>query len=261
MDGGKIGLLDFGVVGGLTHYERKEGVKLYVYLVNRDIEGVIKQLLKLGKLGKETDMDSFKREVDDVISGWYGTELRQVRVTHMLHQLFDSCLKHDIELPVSMLLFGKALVTVEGTGMMLNPRFNFVKESHKYVSKYVKRKAITKESFNVFLKKSQKITETLGMIPTEALAVIQKLKQGVIKIDIEDSDLSRLAHDIDKGSNRLSYAMIMASLIIGGALTMHANASPLVGGVSFPAMVMYLIAGFVGMTLLVSILKEGNIWR
>jgi ubiquinone biosynthesis protein len=179
----------------------------------------------------------------------------------MLHQLFDSCIKHDINLPVNMLLLGKALVTVEGTCLMLNPRFNLVEESHQYISKYVKRKAVTRESFETFLRKSQEMTETLAMIPSETLAMIQRIKQGVVKIDIEDSDLSRLAHDIDKSSNRLAYAMIMASLIIGGALMMHANASPLVGGISFPAMVLYLIAGFVGMTLLVSILKEGAIWR
>jgi len=261
LKGGQIALLDFGIAGGLTPYLRKEGIKLYVALVNRDIEKVTSQLLLIGKPSSSTDLGDFKREVDDIISGWHGTELRQVKVTHMLHQLFDSCIKHDIKMPVDMILLGKALVTAEGTGVMLNPRFNFVNESKSYVQKHIKKKLVTKEGFGIFLRKSQEIAEILEMIPSEALAVLSKLKHGVIKVDIDDTDLRRLALDIDKSSNRLSYSLVLAALIISGAMMMHANVGPYYQGFSVPAMVLYIIAGFMSLTLMVSILKEGAIWR
>jgi len=144
---------------------------------------------------------------------------------------------------------------------MLNPRFNFVKESHQYVSKYIGKRAVTRESFEIFLKKSHEIAEILGMIPSETLAVLEKLKRGVIKIDIEDTDLRRLALDIDKSSNRLSYSMVLAALIVSGALMMHAHVGPYYRGFSVPAMVLYTIAAFMSFTLVVSILREGALWR
>jgi ubiquinone biosynthesis protein len=240
---------------------RKQGVRLYVALVKKSIEDVTKQLLLIGKPSNSTDIESFKKEVNDIVSGWHGTELRRVRVTHMLHQLFDSCIKHDIKMPVDMILLGKALVTAEGTGVMLNSKFNFVKESHKYVESHVKKKLITMESFQVFLNKSRDMAEVLEMIPSEALAVLSKLKHGVIKIDIEDTDLRRLALDIDKSSNRLSYSLVLAALIISGAMMMHANVGPYYKGFSVPAMILYIIAAFMSLTLMVSILKEGAVWR
>lgn len=261
LEKGKIALLDFGIVGSLTPYMRKEGMKLYVALVNKDIDDVVKQLLRIGKPGPETDLEDFRRDVDNIVSGWYGAELRHVRVTHMLHNLFESAVSHGINMPVDMIMLGKAFLTVEGTCLMLNPRFNFVKESHKYVSQYTKEKAITRESFGLFMKKSREMAETLEMIPSEALAVLEKLKHGIIKVDIEDTDLRRLALDIDRSSNRLSYSMIMAALIVAGALMMHTGVEPFYRGFSFPAMVLYIIAAFMGLTLFVSILKEGALWR
>ncbi len=261
LEKGSIALLDFGIVGSLTPYLRKEGVKLYVALVNRDIDGVVNQLLLIGRPEPGADLEKFKSDVNDIVSGWYGSEMRQVRVTHMLHRLFDSCIKNSIKMPPDMVLLAKALLTAEGTGMMLNPRFNFVKESQAYVQGYLKKKAISKESFANFMRKSQDIAEVLEMIPSETLSVLQRIKQGVVKIDIEDTDLKRLASDIDRSSNRLSYAMIMAALIIGGALLMHSGTGPDFWGMSFPSLIIYTIAGFMGIMLLASIVKEGSIWR
>jgi ubiquinone biosynthesis protein len=144
---------------------------------------------------------------------------------------------------------------------MLNPQFNFVKHSQRYVSQYTRKKALTAESFRLFLARSREIGEVLEMIPSEVLGVLEKLRTGIIKIDIDDTDLKRLALDIDKSSNRLSYSLIVAALIIGGALLMHANAGPYYRGLSFPAMVLYIIAAFMGLMLLASILKEGTLWR
>lgn len=256
-----IALLDFGIVGSLTPYMRKEGMRLYIALINKDIEWVVRQILRLGKPTPETDMESFRRDVDDIVSGWHGTELRHIRVTHMLRRLFESSANHNIKLPVDMILLGKALVTVEGTCLMLNPQFNFVKHSYKYVSKYSKQKAFTKENLNLFMVKSREIGEVLEMIPSEILAVLEKLRTGVIKIDVDDTDLKRLALGIDKSSNRLAYSLIVAALIVGGALMMHANVGPYYRGLSFPAMVLYIIAAFMGLMLLGSIIKEGTIWR
>jgi len=260
-NGGKIGLIDFGIVGSLKPFYRKEGIKLYVALVNKDIERIVKGVLRLGKPSNKTDTEKLKEEIDDIVSSWHGTELRQVRVTSMLVKILDRCVSHHIKIPVDVVLLGKCLVTVEGTCLMLNPRYNFVRESEQYLKKYIKRRIISEESFKIFLDKSREMAETLEMIPSEAMSVLQKLKHGVIKIDIEDTDLKRLALDIDKSSNRLSYAVVIAALIVSAALMMHANVGPYYKGFSFPAMVLYIIAAFMILTLFVSIVKEGSIWR
>lgn len=261
IDKGKVGLLDFGIVGNLSNYYRLEGLKVYVALVNKNTDDVVRHTLRLGRPSSETDVESFRKEVEDIISGWHGTQLREVRVTHMLHRLFESAVKHGIEMPVDTILLAKALVTLEGTCLMLNPKFNFVKHSQKYVKKYVHPKKITKENMKLFMARSREMAEVLEMIPSETLAVLEKLRSGIIKVDIDDTDLKRLALDIDKSSNRLSYALIVAALVISGALIMMSNTGPLIGGFSIPAIVLYIIAAFMFMILLGSIIREGALWR
>jgi ubiquinone biosynthesis protein len=258
---GKIGLLDFGIVGRLTPYLRREAVRLYAALIKRDVNGVVKHLLRIGKPSDTTDVEDFRKDVENIITEWHGTELRQVRGTHMLHRLFDKSIEHDIAMPVDIILLAKALVTVEGTCLMLNPRFNFTREAEKYIGKYIHKRMFTKESFDEFVKKSREIGETIQMIPSETLATLEKLKRGIIKIDIDDTDLRRLALDIDKSSNRLSYSMVLAALIVSAALMMHANVGPYYRGFPVPAMVLYIIAAFMCLMLFVSIVKEGALWR
>jgi hypothetical protein len=54
---------------------------------------------------------------------------------------------------------------------------------------------------------------------------------------------------------------VLAALIISGALMMHANVGPYYRGFPVPAMVLYIIAAFMSLTLIASILKEGALWR
>jgi len=135
----KLALLDFGIIGILDKRVKRTGLDLYVAIVNKDIEGVAKTLLKAGKPNKKTDVASFREDVKEIINEWYDHDLKQTRVSHMMHLLFTSCIHNKIELPPDVVLIGKALVTVEGTCLDLNPDFDFVQYSRPRIAKILKK--------------------------------------------------------------------------------------------------------------------------
>ena len=62
----------------------------------------------------------------------------------------------------------------------------------------------------------------------------------------------------DRISNRIAFAIIQASLIIGSSLVMFSDMPPQWHGIPIVGIVGFIVAGIMGVWLLVTILKHGR---
>ena len=74
---------------------------------------------------------------------------------------------------------------------------------------------------------------------------------------IKDLDKMLITHD--QISNRIAFAIIIGALIIGSAMIVISNMPPLAYGISLIGMSGFLAAGFLGVWLLVAIIKKGRL--
>ena len=95
-------------------------------------------------------------------------------------------------------------------------------------------------------------------LPGETTKALRKIQEGKIKIDIEDKEIRNLSTEIDRSSNRLAYSMVIAALLVAGALTINV-VMPKIFGIPWISFLAYLIAAIIGLVLLVSILKEKEV--
>ena len=252
----RIGLLDFGIVGSLDRELKALGLELYLALLDKDAEKVARVLLRTGIPTKETEIDCFKQEVRKIVNEWYGATLKEVHFTHMMRELFDISIIHKIKMPSDMLLLAKALLTVEGTCLMLDPDFDFVKETKPYVEAILKREFKGKFSRQSLLRRAKEFKDYTTELAEGTVELVNRLKRGTIEIDISDTDIRHLGMDIDKSSNRLSYAIIVAAFAIASSLLI--NVAPLYKGVSVYTLFGFAVAMVLTMFLFASIFKEGT---
>jgi ubiquinone biosynthesis protein len=252
----KLAFLDFGIVGFLDRDLKEKGLKAFIAVIQKDYNEIIRSLLRIGTITKQTNLEQFKEEVQEVIEDWYGLKLKQVRVTHMLHQLLNICVRNHIRMPVNLILLGKAFVTAEGTCRELDPDFDFVKNTQPYVKKVLTKRMLSAQFIKDFVRRSDKIKEFLYEVPEQLPLLLERIKSGRVHVDIEDSDIRTLSLEIDRSSNRLSYGMLIASLILAGALIVQSNQKPYIVGYPILAAVCFFIALVLGIILLISILKE-----
>lgn len=256
LPGNKIGLLDFGIVGSLNEDLIRQTVAIYAGLVNNDAATITKVLLKVGVPGPDTNIDELKLDVESIVNAWYGTELGQARVTQMLQALFESAVSHKVSMPVSLILLGKALVTVESTCLALDPRFNFVAFSQPKIRRLVREHRQPKALLKRFTKLSKQYAEMLSELPEQASAVLERIKRGSIELNIKETDVKHLGMDLNRSSNRLAYALIIASLLVAGALLI--DVPPKIGAYSVFTVIGLAFAACLLMILLVSVWREGN---
>ncbi len=256
LPGNRIGLLDFGIVGNLDETLIRQAVALYAGIVDKNPAAITKVLLNAGTAEPGADIDDFKNDVEAIINGWYGTELGKVRVTQMMQSLFESAVSHKIRMPVGFILLGKALVTVEGTCLALDPEFNFVEYSQPKVMRLLKEHKKPKVLLKKFGKLSKEYAGLIAGLPQQAEAVMERIKRGTIDMNLKETDIKHLGMDLNRSSNRISYSMLIAALLITAAMLI--DVPPKIGTYSIFAVASIIIAAFLLMALVVSVWREGN---
>ncbi|MBI4919179.1 AarF/ABC1/UbiB kinase family protein [archaeon] len=256
VDDEKISLLDFGIIGTLSSELRTLGLKLFVSLVDRDIDEIMSILLKIGEPSKETNLKFLKEDIENILNSWYDENLETTHITQVLYLLVNTCVKHKIKLPIDIILYAKSFLTAEGTCKFLVPDFNFIVAIQPHILRVLQKENTPQKIISKFVKKSQKLADAVLKIPGETFELLEKLKSGRFSFDLEDTDIKHLGMDINLSSNRLSIAIIVAALVISGA--MLAELKPQYAGYSLISIFCLTFAAIMMASLVISIHREGN---
>ncbi len=256
---GKIGLLDFGLVGELEEKYRILGVELFAALMQKNARNVAQVLLKTGTPSPRTSVQAFERDVELIITEWYAKtrQNEHVRVSNMMQHLFEVCIQNNIRMPADIIILGKALVTAEGTAYQLDTSLDFVDYAKARIALLAKKKRTVQAIASTALKKGYAFSEAVWNLPQQTLSLMEHLSQDTIRIGIADTDVKHLGLDISLSSNRISYSLLISALIISGSLLVDIGPK-LFLGYSFASIASFLSAGLLLVPFLVSVYWEGR---
>jgi ubiquinone biosynthesis protein len=186
-----------------------------------------------------------------------GSSLDKVKVSYVLEDVLDIALKHHVKLPLDFVLFGKTILEIEGVGLEYAPKFKFVDSAKPFLEKLIKKDVIISNMSKDLVRSLIKYRRFFKDLPDQINNTFRRIQKGTIKIDVEDTDVKRLGKDIDTSSNRLTYGMIIAALIIAGALLAPIG-KPILYGYSIASVLSFIFALFFILLLFFSIKNEGK---
>ncbi len=254
-----ICMLDFGMVGRLGQDLKDQLIDLLQALLDRDVERIISQLLYSGELTENSDLKSLRRDLHDFIEDYYDILLQEIKVGKLLSEFIEILTHHHIHLPADFMLLSKALLIMEGVGRQLDPDFNMI----SHMRPYVRRLALARFSPKNISAESGRIARAymaLGKnLPYDIKEFINRLNHNKFKIDLEHRGLEKLVTDLDRSSNRVSFAVVIGSLIVGSSLVLQIDRGPMIFGFPMIGLLGYSIAGLLGLWLAVGILRSGRL--
>jgi ubiquinone biosynthesis protein len=106
---------------------------------------------------------------------------------------------------------------------------------------------------------SARLLQFVRQFPKELLDIAQIIRQKKLSVKIEHRGLETMLVTHDRISNRLSFSILIASLIIGSALIVISETPPLIYGISLIGILLFSAAAIMGIWLLVAILKKGKL--
>ena len=258
MNGEVIAFMDFGIMGRVDDYMKERLASLFIGIIQKDTEKIVDEFLDIGIVGDETSIPEFKSDIGDLIEEYYGTSLKQVEISTMMNEVMKTALKHRIRIPANFALLIKALVTMEEICRELNPDFNLTEISKPFVESLVAERIHPRRIISRLMENISEFNELITVIPRRLNQILSKLHEGKLVIDLEHKGLNRAISELDAASNRLSVSLIISSIIVGSSVIMLTGHGPLLLDLPVLGILGFVIAGILGMALVISILRSGR---
>ena len=254
-----ICLVDFGMMGIVDRRTREEFVDLIDSLARHDEGKVTQALLNLTDWDELPDTRALEREVADFMGRHLYKPLKDMEIGKLLQDLIQLTSRFRLHIPPNIFLMIKALSTVEGIGRMLDPDFDLIAHSEPFIRRVkLERFAPQRITSDVFDMMSR-LLQFLQQFPKDLLDLTGMIRQQKLRLQLEHKGLETLLATQDQTSNRMSFAIIIAALIIGSALIVISEIPPLIFGISLIGIMGYLVAAVMGIWLLLAIIKKGRL--
>jgi ubiquinone biosynthesis protein len=148
-------------------------------------------------------------------------------------------------------------MTIESFARSLDEDFQIIECLKPYARKFALDQINPRNVFDQLKKAALGAGELAGRLPEDAAAIISKFRRGNFKMHIHHDHLEELEDTLDNSSNRISFAVIIAALLIGSS-TLIAQQGSVFGLISLQAFgfIGYLAAMAMGLWLLFSILRS-----
>lgn len=258
LPGNRIAYIDFGVVGRLSDEAKDHLADLFLGIIRRDVERVIRGMMMLGAVDDQIDRRRLRTDVADLVDRHYGKPLKEIKAATIFNDALAVARRHRIRLPADLFLLGRALLTVEGMGERLDPDFNVVEIAEPFARELFRRRYDPREVAKRAVNDAGEYIEIFARMPHRIDRLLDQAERGRLMIRFRHEGLENLLNQLDLVSNRLSLAAVIASLVIGSSLVIQSNFGPYIAGYPAIGVIGYLTAFLLGIWLILSILRSGR---
>ncbi|KRU27106.1 protein kinase [Clostridium sporogenes] len=256
---GKICYIDFGIMGTLSSDLKNYLNKAMVAVAFKDVDKLISVLLSIGIKKGYINKNNLFEDINYLFDIYLSTPLKNIKMSTMLQEVFECANRNNISLPKELTMLIRSLIIIEGILEKIDPNIQILDIAIPYVKNNNKINFFKNIDFDELILNSYKTAEDLSKIPTKTVQLLNSILNGRSKIQLNVNNLDRSINELNRMINRIVFALIISSMIIGFSFILNSNIGPKFYDISIIGILGYLIAAFMGFWLLISIIKSGKL--
>lgn len=250
-------LLDWGVVGILPGETRYELVELISAIVDKEAKRVFDVLVSLtGAKISQINERMLLRDILEILHLYHSVPIGKLDLSQLLMDLNNMLRTYHMKLPTDLALMFKTMVVAEGTARRLYPQLDVIAEIEPFVRKLQVERWHPKQIWQRFARQLRFYLKLQSTLPSALQRILQKVEHGDLNVKLRHENLDGLQKSLDRVSTRLSFSIILASLIIGSSMIITTGVEPLIFGYPAIGIAGYLISAFLGIIVLVNIFRN-----
>lgn len=218
LPGNVIGLIDFGTVGYLDDSDRANLIRLYIAVIQFDVEGIVAQLIRMGIAGPNVDERGLKRDLRRLLRKYYGMPLKDIAVNELLAEIQPVIYEYRLHIPSDYWLLLKTLVIMEGVGKRLAPDFDVFEVSAPYVRRFIIRLASPQFWGPGVLRGASSWLDLMANFPRRTTRILDQIERGVIGFEADVPAITRASRQLDQAANRIILSILIGTLTIALAM-------------------------------------------
>jgi len=258
-----IGLIDFGLTGQIDDEQLGRFVIALVAAFNREAGIIVEVLADMDALSDSTDRLQLRNDFSELIEKYYGLPLYRFDFQTLFHEITSLIRRNDVTLPREFVLLGKSLVGVGGICLQLDPELDILALVKPKISHMVAKRLEPTRILKTAAVSGWHLLNILKSAPGQFRDVTRRLAQGRWQINIRHQNIDDLAHEIDRASNRLGFAVIISAIIVGSSWILSSESTIVIPLLHIPLPVLgvigYVVAGVMGLWLVIAILRSGKL--
>ena len=253
LEGNRLGLLDFGLVGHMSKQMQESIILLVLSISLRDPDTVARLLYKVGIPDQRINLHQFRTDIHDILEEYLGLKISEVDSGSLMKDLIELALKYKIKIPKEYAVLSKAAGTTEGTIRVLDPDLDVVQVALPYA------KQLLFERYNPTSMSSSGLRALLhlqGLIqdtPQQISQILMDLEGGKFSISIKNDELRRINVNL-KALGVLVFMGSISSGLIIGAFSLAGRTATADGATSWPP------AAVIGLSLAAMLFGAAVAW-
>ncbi|MGB3458815.1 MAG: hypothetical protein WBB08_05875, partial [Halobacteriota archaeon] len=188
----------------------------------------------------------------------FGTTLDDFDLGAFLGEISDLITAYDLKGPRDFYLLGKALSSIQGVCAEVDPDLNLMAQAKPYAEQLAMERLDPKRAIKEISSSALETSKLMLELPYTLNDLLTLVKRGEGKIKFEIFGLEPLLDTLERITDRLSFALIMAAFLVASALISISTIPYAVEGIEVDT-VFFFIALAIGIWLLISIVRRGGL--
>lgn len=137
MDSGHLAFFDFGMVGRITPRLQSQMIDAFFHVVAKDVHGLGQDIINLNFLKPGVNPETVRPVVEKLFSVYLNLKLGEIKFKELTYDLAEVVYEYPFRLPANFTYVMRALMTLEGIGIVTDPGFSFFDTAKPYAKEFM----------------------------------------------------------------------------------------------------------------------------
>ncbi len=217
---GRIGLIDFGLMGSLSKNGRHHFIAIVYALLSYNYENLVYEFLDVAEYDNIPDMDGLIRDVRDGLSPFVGLSVQQTNFSDLLTVVLNTLKKHQIFLPREWYIIFRALITIDGVGKSLGIDLNIFGILEGDIDEIVQSTFNKEELIEEAAWAARDITSSLRILPRHIRWFLRDFAKKGYAVEIKNTGYEKELGALTGALIFLSFTLLAGIFLFSGIFIM-----------------------------------------
>ena len=256
LDDGRLAIIDCGMIGRLDPRTRQLLTEMLLAIVDLDAKRCSQLTVALSESIGDFNLQRLEVDYERMLRKYYDLSLADFKFSEVVYEFLQIARVNKLKVPASLGLYAKCLANLEGAGRQFNPDLNLFTEINPLITDLFRRQLFGTSPLQTGLRTVLDIKSLSLKTPRQMDVFLDRLTTETLQWNVRIQDIDPVRRSIDKSANRLSFSIVLGSLIMGAAIIGTGSNSQ---QFTIVANILFAAAALVGSWLVISILRSGRL--
>jgi predicted unusual protein kinase regulating ubiquinone biosynthesis (AarF/ABC1/UbiB family) len=252
-------IIDFGMVGRLDPRSRDLLIDFLLAIVQFDAARATERILEYGQPSRNIDRHALATELDHLLRSVLGKPIKEVEVGQLLQQILNLMVQYRVRMPPSFLMMARVFVTIEGINRQLDDEYMLIKVAEPFIMQTLTDQFFQQLNRQELARTAIDWRNIAARTPRQLDDILTQLNAGRLRFEYNMLGLDQLQRTIAVIGNKISFSLLVASMILGAAIVMHAPSTHRLFGYPVLSLAIFSVSALMALWLIVAIMRSGTL--